>query len=111
MTSLFIDSLTSSGSSQEPWSSRSAIITHMCGRYRLSRRKQIIEERFNSVSGDGDWEPRYNIAPTQRIPVIRQHPTEPRKVDTNGLPVHENCYVMKLKLANMQQAIMNRPRR
>jgi len=36
----------------------------MCGRYRLSRRKQIIEEHFDSVSGDEDWSPRYNIAAT-----------------------------------------------
>jgi putative SOS response-associated peptidase YedK len=49
----------------------------MCGRYRLSRRKQIIKEHFDSVSGEEDWSPRYNIAPTQPIPVIRQHPKEP----------------------------------
>jgi putative SOS response-associated peptidase YedK len=49
----------------------------MCGRYRLSRRKQILEEHFNAVSGEEDWSPRFNIAPTQPIPVIRQHPKEP----------------------------------
>jgi putative SOS response-associated peptidase YedK len=49
----------------------------MCGRYRLSRRKQIIEEHFDSVTGDEDWSPRYNIAPTQPVPVIRQNPKEP----------------------------------
>jgi putative SOS response-associated peptidase YedK len=49
----------------------------MCGRYRLSRRKQIIEEHFDSISSDVDWSPRYNIAPTQAVPVIRQHPKEP----------------------------------
>jgi len=49
----------------------------MCGRYRLSRRKQIVEEHFASVSGDEDWSPRFNIAPTQPIPVIRQNPKEP----------------------------------
>ena len=49
----------------------------MCGRYRLSRRKQIIEEYFDSVSGEEDWSPRYNIAPTQPVPVIRQNPKEP----------------------------------
>jgi putative SOS response-associated peptidase YedK len=49
----------------------------MCGRYRLSRRKQAIEEYFGSVSGDEDWTPRYNIAPTQPAPVIRQNPKEP----------------------------------
>jgi len=49
----------------------------MCGRYRLSRRKQIIEEYFETAPWDDDWDPRYNIAPTQRVPVIRQHPKEP----------------------------------
>jgi putative SOS response-associated peptidase YedK len=51
----------------------------MCGRYRLSRRKQLVEEYFNSASWDEDWSPRYNIAPTQPIPVIRQNPKEPVK--------------------------------
>ena len=50
----------------------------MCGRYRLSRRKQMIEEYFGTVSGEDDWNPRYNIAPTQPVPVIRQNPKEPR---------------------------------
>ena len=49
----------------------------MCGRYRLSRRKQIFEEHFDTAPWDDDWNPRYNIAPTQPIPVIRQHPKEP----------------------------------
>ena len=49
----------------------------MCGRYRLSRRKQLIEEHFDSASGEEDWIPRYNIAPTQPVPVIRQNPKEP----------------------------------
>jgi len=51
----------------------------MCGRYRLSRRKQIVEEHFDSVSGEEDWAPRYNVAPTQPVPIIRQHPKEPRR--------------------------------
>ena len=49
----------------------------MCGRYRLSRRKQIIEEYFDTSPWDDDWNPRYNIAPTQPVPVIRQHPKDP----------------------------------
>jgi putative SOS response-associated peptidase YedK len=49
----------------------------MCGRYRLSRRKQLIDEHFDCFSGDEDWTPRYNIAPTQPVPIIRQHPKEP----------------------------------
>jgi len=55
----------------------------MCGRYRLSRRKQIIEEYFESAPWDDDWNPRYNIAPTQPVAVIRQHPKEPvRQIST-----------------------------
>src|ERR1700751_5080049 len=49
----------------------------MCGRYRLSRRKQLVEEYFDASSDADDWNPRYNIAPTQSVPVIRQHPKEP----------------------------------
>ena len=46
----------------------------MCGRYRLSRRKQILEEQFATLSDDADWSPRYNIAPTQFVPVVRRNP-------------------------------------
>jgi putative SOS response-associated peptidase YedK len=49
----------------------------MCGRYRLSRRKQVIEEYFDTGDWQDDWSPRYNIAPTQPVPVIRQNPKEP----------------------------------
>jgi putative SOS response-associated peptidase YedK len=49
----------------------------MCGRYRLSRRKQLVEEYFDCGSEEPDWTPRYNVAPTQSVPVIRQHPKEP----------------------------------
>ena len=51
----------------------------MCGRYKLSRRKQLVAEYFDAVPDDADWNPRYNIAPTQPVPVVRQHPKEPRR--------------------------------
>lgn len=51
----------------------------MCGRYRLSRRKQLVEEYFETASDEPEWTPRYNIAPTQPVPVIRQNPKEPRR--------------------------------
>jgi putative SOS response-associated peptidase YedK len=55
----------------------------MCGRFRLSRRKQLVEEYFETTPWDDDWNPRYNIAPTQPVPVIRQHPKEPiRQIST-----------------------------
>jgi len=43
----------------------------MCGRYRLSRRKQLIQEYFDTAD-EVDWEPRYNIAPSQSVGIIRQ---------------------------------------
>ncbi|MGD0214278.1 MAG: SOS response-associated peptidase [Terriglobales bacterium] len=50
----------------------------MCGRYRLSRRKQVVEEYFDAaVSDEPDWAPRYNVAPTQPVLVIRQNPKVP----------------------------------
>lgn len=49
----------------------------MCGRYRLSRRKELIEQYFDSASWDDDWSPRFNIAPTQPVPVVRQNPKNP----------------------------------
>src|SRR5947209_19418624 len=49
----------------------------MCGRFRLSRRKQIIEQYFEVADWQDDWLPRYNAAPTQPVPVVRQHPKEP----------------------------------
>src|SRR5215469_6598241 len=49
----------------------------MCGRYRLSRREQLVEEYFDSANCEQDWNPRYNIAPTQPVPVISQHSKEP----------------------------------
>jgi putative SOS response-associated peptidase YedK len=38
-----------------------------------------VEEYFDAGSGEEEWAPRYNIAPTQPVPVIRQHPKEPRR--------------------------------
>ncbi len=46
----------------------------MCGRYRLSRRKQAVEEYFESApaSEGEEWSARYNIAPTQPVATVRQ---------------------------------------
>lgn len=42
----------------------------------MSRRKELIEEHFDTAPWEEDWNPRFNIAPTQPVPVIRQHPKE-----------------------------------
>jgi putative SOS response-associated peptidase YedK len=51
----------------------------MCGRFRLARSKETLAEHFGA-SFDDDWEPRYNLAPGQRVPVVRQPPAEPRRL-------------------------------
>jgi putative SOS response-associated peptidase YedK len=50
----------------------------MCGRYRLSRRKQLIAEYFET-DNEVDWEPRYNIAPSQPVGIIRRDPATPQR--------------------------------
>src|ERR1035437_8643251 len=50
----------------------------MCGRYRLSRRKQLIHEYFDTAE-EVDWEPRYNIAPSQSVGIIRQDRAKPER--------------------------------
>jgi putative SOS response-associated peptidase YedK len=50
----------------------------MCGRYRLSRRKQLIAEYFET-DNEVDWEPRYNIAHSQQVGIIRQDPSRPER--------------------------------
>jgi hypothetical protein len=42
----------------------------------------MIEEQFDTAALQDDWSPRYNIAPTQPVLVIRQHPKEPRQIST-----------------------------
>jgi len=36
-----------------------------------------VEEYFETAPWDEDWDPRFNIAPTQHVPVVRQYPKEP----------------------------------
>jgi putative SOS response-associated peptidase YedK len=49
----------------------------MCGRYRLSRSKEALARHFGVDPDEVDWEPRYNIAPTQQVCVVRQDRKEP----------------------------------
>jgi putative SOS response-associated peptidase YedK len=45
----------------------------MCGRYTLSTRAEVIAEMFG-VATVPEVEPRYNIAPTQSVPIVRVAP-------------------------------------
>jgi putative SOS response-associated peptidase YedK len=51
----------------------------MCGRYRLGRGREAFVKYFGTDADDLDWSPRYNIAPTQNVPTIRQDAKEPKR--------------------------------
>jgi len=51
----------------------------MCGRYRLARNVYELMEFFGVEESDLNWEPHYNIAPTQQIVTVRQNASEPRR--------------------------------
>lgn len=44
----------------------------MCGRYRLTAKERYIAEHFDLGESDVHWSPRYNIAPTQQVAVVRR---------------------------------------
>jgi hypothetical protein len=56
----------------------------MCGRYRLSRRKQVVEEYFDCVSDEPDWSPASTSPRPCQSPVIRQNPKEPVRFRLKG---------------------------
>ena len=49
----------------------------MCGRYRLTAKERYLRDHFG-LEEDPSWSPRWNIAPTQFVPIIR------RKGQTSG---------------------------
>jgi putative SOS response-associated peptidase YedK len=52
----------------------------MCGRYRLGAGRKAFQKYFGTADRvDEDLAPRYNIAPTQIVPTIRQDVHEPRR--------------------------------
>jgi putative SOS response-associated peptidase YedK len=51
----------------------------MCGRYRLTAKERYLRDHFG-LDVRPVWSPHWNIAPTQMIPTIRQHPKEPTRI-------------------------------
>jgi putative SOS response-associated peptidase YedK len=46
----------------------------MCSRFTLHSRLNLLLQQFSLQAGL-DWAPRYNVAPTQRVPIIRVSPS------------------------------------
>jgi len=42
----------------------------MCGRYRLTAKERYLRDHFG-LDEDPAWKPRWNIAPTQLVPIVR----------------------------------------
>jgi putative SOS response-associated peptidase YedK len=49
----------------------------MCGRYRLTAKERYLRDHFG-IDEEFSWTPRWNIAPTQKVPVIRHSTTNGR---------------------------------
>ena len=50
----------------------------MCGRYRLTAKQRYIRDHFE-LEDDVCWAPRWNIAPTQQVPIMRQDDKQPER--------------------------------
>jgi putative SOS response-associated peptidase YedK len=50
----------------------------MCGRYRPTAKERYLRDHFG-IDGDVSWAPRWNIAPTQQVPVVHQDRKEPKR--------------------------------
>jgi putative SOS response-associated peptidase YedK len=50
----------------------------MCGRYRLTAKERYLRDHFG-IEEDLSWTPRWNIAPTQPVPIIRQDTANARR--------------------------------
>jgi putative SOS response-associated peptidase YedK len=48
----------------------------MCGRYTLSPKAAVLEDRFNAQITDGGYKPTYNAAPSQALSVILNNDPE-----------------------------------
>lgn len=58
------------------------ILLRMCGRFKVARKKEILEETFDADGAldDLDWVPRYNVAPGQQVLAVRQDADKPVRV-------------------------------
>jgi putative SOS response-associated peptidase YedK len=60
--------------------------------------------------GGLDWSPRYNITPTQSVPVIRQHPREPvRQILTMRWGLISHCMGQRTRLLRQVEIMTDRP--
>lgn len=44
----------------------------MCGRFTMTLDPADLQQEFNLGDLPGEWKPRYNVAPTQNVPVVKE---------------------------------------
>lgn len=44
----------------------------MCGRFTITLDPADLQQEFNLGNLPGEWKPRYNVAPTQNVPVVKE---------------------------------------
>lgn len=44
----------------------------MCGRFTITLDPADLQQEFNLGEISGEWKPRYNVAPTQNVPVVKE---------------------------------------
>jgi putative SOS response-associated peptidase YedK len=54
----------------------------MCGRYALTSKAEVLSEQFGLAGPLPDLPPRYNVAPTQEVPVVLGGPSGGRRLET-----------------------------
>jgi len=65
----------------------------MCGRYSITVDKSTIEYHFNAkfVSGQHDFEPTYNAAPSQLLPIITTYAASSGRVRAVSPDIIRSC--------------------
>lgn len=81
----------------------------MCGRFGVST-PENIEDRFNTMGTSLDMSPRYNVAPSQRVPAItRNSPNKAELMIWGFVPHWADPKTTKLKPINARDDSMSKP--
>jgi putative SOS response-associated peptidase YedK len=58
----------------------------MCGRFTLRRDLESVHRELRIEAGGGSvlWSPRYNIAPTDQVPVLMRRESGARDLESHG---------------------------
>jgi len=73
----------------------------MCGRYTITLDPTLLQQEFDLSNIPSEWKPRYNVAPTQDVPVVNNSETR------NVLMMHWGLIPSWAKDASIGQRLIN----